>query len=711
MRRTVPGPLAVTRCRGLQLVVTTLGLILLSGGCGDSEGGAADGGRDGGGDGGADGAVVEPMLVERACKIADPTMPPDFLQVIDCKADFLALASEPLDATIPGARAAKFVVDTLDKNNVYFQNSKKYKIHYQFAMAHLSGNGKPVVSSLSTFNQTEYYSNARRFVLGSITYYEGAKVWALELAPYDTASPALLDAAYRAVSKATFFGPALYFHPTSTGVEQRILPTLAKDVLVKTTADLFARIDYQPLNLATSLGKLRFLDASSVDLSYVNFRDIVVLDSVPNDISVVNGIITAEFQTPLSHVNVLSQNRGTPNMGLRNAHLDPRLLAFKDKWVKLRVGAFDWSIEEVTQAEADTWWEQHKPTAVGVPRLDEVTKTLPDLNTIIDQTMPLKEAIKAVIPAFGGKASHFAALTLIKDLPIAKGFAIPVYYYKQFFIENGFDKKLAALLADPTFRDDARVRDVKLKELRDAMEMAPVNPAFATMLQAKVAASLPGIPVRFRSSTNAEDLDGFTGAGLYTSESGYPDGTPEKRGYLDAIKKVWASVFRLRAFDERTYRSIDHNAVGMALLVHRSFPEEEANGVALTANPFDTSGLEPGFYVNVQLGEASVVMPEVGDRTDQFLYHFSFPNQPVVYLEHSSLVAAGKTVLNPAQTFALGTALDAIHKYFKPAYGPKDTDPAGTWYAMDVEFKFEGLPGQEPDLYIKQARPHPGRGQ
>jgi pyruvate, water dikinase len=705
MRRTVPGLLSRPR-RGIQLLGYTLGLLLLAGGCDDGDDGGV---RDGGGDGGA-GDAAAPNLTEKTCRIANAAAPPDFLQVIDCKNDFLALASEPLDSSIPGARAAKFIVDTLDRDNVYFQNSKKYQIHYQFASAHLSGNGKPVVPSLSIFNQTEYYSNARRFVLGSITYYEGAQVWALELAPYDTASQALLERAYRAVAKAAFFGPGLYFHPTSTAIEQRLLPTLAKDILVKTTAQLFDKIDYQPLNLATSLGKLRFLSAASDDLNFVGFREIVVLDNVPNDISVVNGIITGEFQTPLSHVNVLSQNRGTPNMGLRNAQTDPRLLALKDKWVRLRVGAFDWSVEEVTQAEADTWWEGHKPSAVQVPRLDELTKTLPDLNTIIDQTKPIKEAVKAVIPAFGGKASHFAALTLIKDLPIAKGFAIPVYYYRQFVIENGFDKKLDVLLADPTFRDDARTRDMKLKVLRDEMEAAPVNAAFTALLDAKIAAALPGIPVRFRSSTNAEDLDGFTGAGLYTSESGYPAGTPMKRTFIEAVKKVWASVFRLRAFDERTYRSIDHKAVGMALLVHRSFPEEEANGVALTANPFDTSGLEPGFYVNVQLGEASVVMPEANDRTDQFIYHYSFPNQPTVYLGHSSLVPEGKTVLTNAQVFKLGSALKLVHDYFKPAYGPKDTDPPGTWYAMDVEFKFEGEAGKEPDLYIKQARPHPGRG-
>jgi hypothetical protein len=45
----------------------------------------------------------------------------------------------------------------------------------------------------------------------------------------------------------------------------------------------------------------------------------------------------------------------------------------------------------------------------------------------------------------------------------------------------------------------------------------------------------------------------------------------------------------------------------MALLVHNSFVDEEANGVALTSNPFDTSGMVPGFYINIQVGEASVV--------------------------------------------------------------------------------------------------------
>src|SRR6185436_196171 len=145
---------------------------------------------------------------------------------------------------------------------------------------------------------------------------------------------------------------------------------LPERVKVMTTDDLFAKIDYQPLNLGEAIGRLRFVKASDLTTLYVGFRDIVVLDHVPNDISVVAALITEEFQTPLSHVNVLAQNRKTPNMGLRKATTNATLRALDGKWVRLKVGAFEWSAAEVTQAEADAFWEAHKPAPVVLPPLD-----------------------------------------------------------------------------------------------------------------------------------------------------------------------------------------------------------------------------------------------------------------------------------------------------------------------------------------------------
>ena len=663
-----------------------------------------------------DGAVMEGVCEIGAGSDAGAgATAPDFVQRIGCRADFDTLASLPLDSSIPGARSVKFLIDLRDSMKaLYFQNSKKYKIHWEFAKEHLSGNGKPVVPALTSFNEIEYYSTARRFLLGSLTFYEGPKIWAMEIAPYDTAEPAMIQMAYQKLAGATYFGKQLYFHPTSLTVE-KTAAALPASVRQRTTAQIYESIAYQPLNLATAIGRLRFVAASALDGGeYLSFRDIVVLDHVPNDISVVMGIITEEFQTPLSHVNVLSQNRRTPNMGLKKAFSDPKLRALEGKWVKLTVAAFEWSAVEATQAEADSWWEASKPAAVGVPRLDLDTRDLREVKAMVPDTSKIRESVKNAIPAFGGKAAHFGALAQVPGVPVPPAFGIPVYYYRQFMQAGGFDARVDAMLADPTFQADPKVRDQKLKELREAMIAGTVDPALLSMLEARVAellpAAKPGQGVRFRSSTNAEDLEGFTGAGLYTSKTGMA-GDPID-SYARAMKQVWASVWFFRAFEERSYRSIDHKSVGMALLVHRNFPEEEANGVALTADPFDTSGLVPGFYVNVQLGESSVVQPPPGVTTDQFIYQFSLPNQPTIFLERSSLIPAGQmTVLTAKQTFELGKALDAIHKFFSSAYGPMATGaPAGSWYAMDVEFKFDGQPGEEPTLSVKQARPHPGRG-
>ncbi len=631
-----------------------------------------------------------------------------YVQQLGCLADFTAMAATPLDTSLPGARTVKVLVDQLDGDALYFQNTNTYAIHWKFAFAKLSGNGKPVVPQLAQFNQTEYYSPSRRFILGAVTYYTDPKVWAFEISPYDTASAEMIAKAYNALVSATYFGPQLRFHPTSQAVEleAKKLPASVKTV---STEDLYADTTYQALNLGTCVGRLRFMTAAQLESEYVSYRDIVVLDRVPNDISVVLGIITAEFQTPLSHINVLSQNRGTPNMALKGADADAVLLALKDKWVELDVNANAYAIKEVSQAEADAWWDNTSPSAVQVPKLDLTVTDLRDADKLLDTQLTLGEALSQAIPAFGGKGSHYGGIARIgAAVPTPKAFVIPVYYYWQFMQQNGLDAYVKKMLADKSFVDSPAVRDKQLEQLRADMLVAPVDASFTALLLAKLKAEYPGLRMRFRSSTNAEDLDGFTGAGLYTSLSGDP--AESTKSVLDAVRGVWASVWYFRAFEERSYRSIGHETVGMALLVHRSFPDEEANGVALTANPYDASGLEPGFYVNVQQGGSSVVKPELGVSTDQFVYHYSMPGQPIVFISNSNLVPTGQTVLTTTQTYKLGQALDAIHTYFYKTYGPTAADPTA-WYAMDVEFKFDGLPGEEPALYVKQARPHPGRGQ
>jgi hypothetical protein len=669
--------------------VPALGIVLALFGCEGDGGDTGDGGRT------------------FTCQLAEGAEAPDSLPEMGCLSDFSLLASEPPDSSIPGARSVKTVLDRADSNALYFQNSQRYPIHWDFASANLSGRGLPIVGGLQEFNAVEYYSPDRRFVLGAVTYYEGPQVWAYEISPYDTASAEMIELSYLAIQEHAFFGKELRFHPTSEAVEREAanLPETVKQI---STEELFEGIDYQPLNLAEALGRLRFAQAANLHQEYLDFREIVVLDSVPNDISVVLGIITAEFQTPLSHINVLSQNRGTPNMGLRGALDHPDLRALEGKWVRLVVGPFQWSIAEVSQAEADAWWEAHRPSQVMVPRLDLTVTALTDVEDMLDTSLPMKERIKAAIPAFGGKAAHYAELYSIEGVPVPKAYAVPVYHYVQHLERNGIDTMIGEMLADPEFQNSPAIRDQRLAAVREAIKTAPVDPDLIAALVAKLAAEYDNDRVRFRSSTNAEDLDGFTGAGLYTSKTGDPD--DPQRPLEDAIREVWSSVWFFRAFEERSYRGIDHLSVGMALLSHWSFPDEYANGVALTANPFDTSGIEPGQYVNVQRGEASVVMPLPGVSSDEFIYQYELPGQPIIFISHSNLVPRDATVLTPEQTYELGQGLSLLHRHFAEAYGPPPENPFA-WYGMDVEFKFDEPRGGGPiQLFIKQARPHPGRG-
>jgi pyruvate phosphate dikinase-like enzyme len=654
-----------------------------------------------------------------ACEIP-PGSDPDSAATLACLGDYAELASEPADASIPGATSVKVVIDRADHDRLYFQNSKRYCIHWDFASTHLSGGTLPIVQALAQFNQTEYYSPDRRFILGALSHYAGPDRWVYEISPYDTADEALIETAFDSVRKATWLGDALTFHPTSVHVEEAAT-RLPADVPITTTDELYAGIDYQPLNPGRSTGILRFRTAEEVDGQYTPFREIVVLDSVPNDISIVAGQITAEFQTPLAHINVLSVNRGTPNMALRGALESAELRALEGKWVELSVGPFTWSIHEISAAAADAWWAEHAPSPLVVQPMDLSVTDLREVSAMLDRNGPLGErslgeSIQAAIPVFGAKATNYGALAgaqgsgafdalpeIDRPGPIAAGFGVPMFYYDQFMRDNGLYARIEELMSDPSWSDPV-YRAEGLRAFKDELRAAPMRPEVVEAVVSRAAELFPGENIRFRSSTNSEDLGQFTGAGLYNSETGVPAiGGAQKDSVEWAIKKVWSQVWNPRAYEEREFYSMHHLDVGMALLVHANFPDEEAQGVAITNNPFDTSGLEPAFYVNGQVGNNDVVTPDRGVLPESYLQYFTSPGQPIVYTQHSSLVQGGGSVLSLEQTHRLGIALDAIHKYFYPAYGA-----GGGWYALEVDWKFDDkrTPGA-PSLFIKQARPYP----
>jgi len=216
------------------------------------------------------------------------------------------------------------------------------------------------------------------------------------------------------------------------------------------------------------------------------------------------------------------------------------------------------------------------------------------------------------------------------------------------------------------------------------------DPALIAAIRARIAALFPGMRVRFRSSTNAEDLAGFNGAGLYTSTVAAAN--PTDAQIAEALRKVWASVWSFQGFEERSYFGIAPEDVGMAVLVQESIDDIAAIGVAITGNPYDK--MHPGLLINVQDPGGSVTSPTPGEVPEQVLVH-SLPELAIQRLSSSSRTG-GREILQNKEHLALGGVLGEIHKHF--CSGDFD-DPC----AMDVEFL---LAGPERRIVIVQARPY-----
>ena len=119
-----------------------------------------------------------------------------------------------------------------------------------------------------------------------------------------------------------------------------------------------------------------------------------------------------------------------------------------------------------------------------------------------------------------------------------------------------------------------------------------------------------------RSPTNAEDLENFSGAGLYTTVPNVVG----RASLREAIKKVWASIWNYEAHEARESAGINHAAVYPSVLIQEGIPAEAA-GVMITTNAFDKED-GAGVYINAKRGLGIRVVS--GQRVpEQLIYHVS----------------------------------------------------------------------------------------
>ncbi|BCE02534.1 PEP/pyruvate-binding domain-containing protein [Marinicellulosiphila megalodicopiae] len=621
-------------------------------------------------------------------------------------ADFKTLA---LGGSKQDIASAKFVID-LNNNRKHFLSAEHWPLHYSFVREVIEK--KPVLnrcleSDNDLFNygwgvfSYENYFNAinRDYHLGTLSNHSNANMKAVEFTYGDAITATQMQSVFFDITSG--FIDVLDWSlrvQDDTQIEKAKLVDGQLPILSPNAP--FANLQQQNLSSGISYGTLKFIPTSELQTTALNFRDIVITQDVPNNIAFIGGLITESFQTPLAHVNLLSQSRSTPNLALPNASNIEPFKSLLNQLVRFEVSADGYTITQVELAEAQLFWEsknQNKP--ILTPRTDFTNIELTDL---IDANF-------SDLPSIGAKAAQFAELYNVDsfntvtscgtdihfDVP-EQAFAIPIYYYQQHFINSGAQDFLNDLFLDAEFLDDAAIRALKLKELQNILLNYPVDSTFLTDVEQIVFNKYGESKVRFRSSSNTEDLAEFNGAGLYHSLSaqiGDKDATIE-----NALKTVWASLWNVRAYEERQYANIDQSAVAMGILVHQSYPNEIANGVAVARNILDPTRGDQ-YYINSQFGEASVTNPSPSVFSEQLIFLINSNRPPRIrYQSNSSLT--DDLVLTEEEVEDVACSLNAIQNHFKPIIDPDDTS---RFFTMEMEFKYLN---DSDKLIIKQARPY-----
>lgn len=446
-------------------------------------------------------------------------------------------------------------------------------------------------------------------------------------------------------------------------------------------SDVFADINYIPFHEAEGYGFFKHME----DLNETpGSRDIVLYDALPNSLPRVGGIITSVIQTPLSHVNLRAIQDDVPNAYIGDPLSIDSIANLLGGYIYYKAENETFQIREATLDEVNAWYEHLRPTEPQIP--------IRDLS--ITEILPLDEIEFEMSTAFGAKCSNVATMRSF-GLPsgtIPDGFGIPFYYYDEFMKHNDFYLEAEVMINNPAFQNDINFRIERLKDFRRDIKDAPMPLWMLNDLQAMHNDFPEGTAVRCRSSTNNEDLPGFSGAGLYTSKTQHLD-----EGHIQkSIKQVYASMWNFRAYEERDFYRVDHFIAAMGVLCHPNFQEEKSNGVGISIDPiYDTDST---YYLNTQVGESLITNPDPNSVPEEILLYQN-PSQGGGYLvlRLSNLVNPGELVMDQVYLDQMRDYLTVIHDEFAILYDVVGAEGFG----MDIEYKVTA----QDQLAIKQARP------
>ncbi len=608
--------------------------------------------------------------------------------------------------TVANERYSKFLID-IHTDRIYYFDANAFAVHADFVLAELTKkwatssrvlgplaklyNRWQVRERLRAYNRN-YEAEKPEFLLGTVVHHLDQNIYTLALWEGDLASAADVRRVYDKMEATFYLGGEVKYRPNSTRQEDLVASPELAGVPTITNDKLYKDAPYHAFTEGAAVGRLRIVRTGNPAELHFGTDEIVVLTEIVPDITPVRGLITEHFCTPLAHVALRARAWGIPHVGMKEcsttyADLDGKTVLFEAK----REGAV---LREATpqDIEADEQRRAGRP-AVELPPADldaRELKWLPEIR--VDEAR-----------AYGAKSANLGEIAhaAIDAFDVPSGFGIPVVYYAEHLERHGLLDRARTLVADERVCSEPAHREAELKRLRDDIIAAPIAAELETAIVEMLAARGPEPRRVFvRSSTNAEDLPGLNGAGLY-------DSIPNVSGVDEvahAVKQVWASVWNLRAYDERAHFGIDHEAVYGAVLVLEGV-NASAAGVLITANIFDggstnayTINAKSGLGIGVVEGTSvpEQILFDVGEGGIEIMSRSDEPTI-LVFDEESGGVKEvpnpirGQPVLSDDQVRVLARGAEAVTQLF-PDDGP-----------LDIEWLFDG-----DRLRVVQSRPYIG---
>ncbi|MFI5972537.1 PEP/pyruvate-binding domain-containing protein [Streptomyces sp. NPDC051452] len=637
-----------------------------------------------------------------------------------------------LSGVLAGHPYLKVVVDRAE-GTWHLLDTRVHPFHVNYIATRILGLGLDELDArLDAFNASVYMDPERRFLLGVLSLHtdedpDGTErpFLVLETTEADTMHGALLEEFYLYVRGRVDGRLPLLLKPANHGQEHELASVSAVRVPRILSHELFGNRTRTCLNPGEAEGRLRWFRSTAEyerAAAELGWSDIVAMPCLPDDVPRIAGFINTVPTTPLSHTNVLASGWGIPNAIVRDLDALVERDGLDGAWVRYRVREDAITLERLSRAPAlrrPAWHQQR--IRIETPLLEDApvlalhrlrradrdgygTKAahLGELHHVLDsRTADLTTFYTRPRPPRPDLLGHLAARLeetdaspsrlrtvaaerVAETVRAPEGVALPFRLHHLFLtsspaLQQGIGKLKMALELEAF-----DVIDSLSLSLQNLMRATPMPEEVARAVTGSVAGLLAdGRRLVVRSSSNAEDLPGFSAAGIY-------DSVTTVRGaeqLMDAVRQVWASLLSPRSVRLRHQVGISLDDTYMGVIIQEYVPAD-LGGVLVTCNPTRREDFR-NVYLNCSPGSPERVV----DGTvlpHQYLYNTVEGGGRTV-----DVGSSGEDL--PAATRASLARLALVGRLLQSHFSAQDPDEA-----LDIEW----LMTAEGAFHLVQVRPY-----